>query len=180
MILCNEYESFAVHLQLKLFLVSARPRVFRSGRSTATLVFTAPPSRSSKLLFLSICSFEIYGNFQHYSQITPSTRGIAHKDQHTSHLQRKSQRRNSFTATLSWSILGATWFTFVLHRASARGPYFDVTQCQYLPCGTRNHTITNTCRIYCTSIYTFIIFTVMAGWHQGNSIRFCCGKLTKF
>ena len=29
------------------------------------------------------------------------------------------------------------------------------------------------CRTYCTSIYTFIIFTVMAGWHQGSSIRFC-------
>ena len=48
-ILCNEYESFAVHLQLQLFLVSARPRVFRSGCSVATLVFTAPPSRSSKV-----------------------------------------------------------------------------------------------------------------------------------
>ena len=48
-ILCNEYESFAVHLQLQLFLVSARPCVFRSGRSVATLVFTAPPSRSSKV-----------------------------------------------------------------------------------------------------------------------------------
>ena len=58
-ILCNEYESFAVNLQLQLLLVSARPRVFRSSRSIATLVFTAPPSRSSKLLFLSICSFEI-------------------------------------------------------------------------------------------------------------------------
>ena len=46
-IVCNEYESFAVHLQL--FLVNARPRVFRSGRSVATLIFTAPPSRSSKV-----------------------------------------------------------------------------------------------------------------------------------
>ena len=35
------------------------------------------------------------------------------------------------------------------------------------------------CRTYCNSIYTFIIFTVMAGWHQGNSTRICC-KLMKF
>ena len=30
------------------------------------------------------------------------------------------------------------------------------------------------CRTYCTFIYTFIIFKVMASWHQGSSIRFCC------
>ena len=88
MILCNEYESFAVHLQLELFLVSARPRVFRSGRSVATLVFTAPPTRSSKVaISFDLLFRDLTEIFQHYSQITPSTRGIAH--QHTSHLQRK-------------------------------------------------------------------------------------------
>ena len=82
-------------------------------------------SQRLQAVVVSCCFFRsalsrFNANFQHYSQITPSTRRIAHKDQHTSHLQRKSQRRNSFTATLSWSILasyGATWFTFVLHRA---------------------------------------------------------------
>ena len=46
--------------------------------------------------------------------------------------------------------MGLTWVAtpivgILISSQALQGPLcFDVTQCQYLPCGTRNHTITNT------------------------------------
>ena len=160
-------------------------RVSSSVATVTMLTFTAPPSRSSVAILQDLTQ-----NSQHYLRNALSTQEIAHKDQYTSHLKEVSAKTSlvpgdSIAATLSWSIhYGATWFTFVLHRAPLaldtymlvyfcilwhklvtvwllvpHGKYwhcvtskssglqpscFDVKQCQYSPCGTRNHTITNT------------------------------------
>ena len=92
------YESFAIHLQLQFFLVSAKLCVLHSGRSITMLVFTASPTSSN----VSCCFFwSALSRLMEIFSITPWSlrqhRGLAHEDQHTSHLQRKSQRRNSFT-----------------------------------------------------------------------------------
>ena len=58
------------------------------------------------------------GNFQHYSQITPSTWGIS--TQRSAYQSPSKKKSTEKLTTLSWSILadyGATWFMFVLHRA---------------------------------------------------------------
>ena len=45
-------------------------------------------------------------------------------------------------ARASWQIY---WHCMTSKHLGLWPSCFDVTQCQYLPCGNRNHTITNTC-----------------------------------
>ena len=77
-------------------------------------------SQCLRAIVVSCSFFDLPSRFssQCYLQNTPSTLELAHEDQSTCHLSKQASAL--IAATLSWSILtnyGATWFTFVLHRA---------------------------------------------------------------
>ena len=82
----NEYEFFTIHLLYSnSFLLVAAVKLCSFSQCLRPTLVCCSFFRSALSRFNA--------NFQHYSQITLSARGIAHKYQHTSHLQRKSQWR---------------------------------------------------------------------------------------
>ena len=162
LVVCTCYSSNSLQRLYTNTFLTVSNHVSPSVATVGMLTFTTPPSRSSVAILRDLTR-----NSHHYLRNAPSIQEIVHKDQYTSHLQNKSAQ-NSIAATQSWSILltnyGATWFMLILHLAPlALGTYmlvyfcilwhklltsvecFDITQCQYLPCGTHNHTLTNTC-----------------------------------
>ena len=60
---------------------------------------------------------------------------------------------------------GKCWYCMMSKHSGLKRLCFDVTQCQYLPCSSCNHIITNTCIIMCLTICVSTVITLLAHVH---------------